>query len=163
MTDADDICVLDSPVGRLRAEFAGGTLLRLGWTRQPTVAPASAAARALAAELAAYFAGELRRFAVPADPRGTPFQRALWDAMVAIPYGETRSYGAVAAELGASARAVGTACGDNPIPIVVPCHRILAADGMGGYSGRGGLATKRALLRLEGARMPAEQLDLPLG
>jgi methylated-DNA-[protein]-cysteine S-methyltransferase len=69
-----------------------------------------------------------------------------------IPYGRTQTYGAIAAKLGASARAVGTACGRNPLPIIVPCHRVVAAGGrLGGYSGAGGLDTKSSLLRLEGA------------
>ncbi len=155
-------CVIDSPVGRLRAVFDQGVLRRLSWTRAPATGLDSPAARLLAEQLAAYFAGSLRRFEIPFDTRGTPFQRAVWDYMCAIPFGETRSYGACADAVGSVPRAVGGACGENPIPIVVPCHRILAADGLGGYSGRGGLATKRALLRLEGVKLPAEQLGLPL-
>ena len=82
------------------------------------------------------------------------FQQAVWRAMLAIPTGETRTYGQVAAEIGGQARAVGGACGANPIPIIIPCHRIVAANHLGGYSGRGGLATKQKLLKHEGWRAP---------
>jgi methylated-DNA-[protein]-cysteine S-methyltransferase len=160
--DSDEICVLESPVGLLRAELTGGLLRRLHWTREPASPPQSAAARTLASQLSEYFAGRRHSFDIPVETGGDEFQRAVWDYMRAIPYGQTRSYGQCAAATGGIARDVGQACGENPIPIVVPCHRILAADGLGGYSGRGGLKTKRALLELEGARLPAEQLGLPL-
>ena len=87
----------------------------------------------------------------PLEASGTPFQRAVWDAIARIPFGETRTYGAIARELGRprASRAVGSACGANPIPLLVPCHRVVASDGgLGGFSG--GLDIKRALLRAEG-------------
>lgn len=86
----------------------------------------------------------------PLDLGGTPFQRAVWDALRRIPRGATRTYAELARELGrpGAARAVGAAAGANPLPVIVPCHRLLAADGLGGFSG--GLPTKRALLALEG-------------
>ena len=84
-------------------------------------------------------------------PQGSPFETRVWAAMRQIPYGETRCYGDLADAVGSAARAVGRACGSNPIPIVIPCHRVLAKSGLGGYSGQGGLATKRRLLALEGA------------
>jgi methylated-DNA-[protein]-cysteine S-methyltransferase len=101
-------------------------------------------------QLAAYFAGELRRFDVPLAPDGTAFQRRVWQALTAIPYGTTTSYGALAQGLGrpGSARAVGAANGRNPISVVVPCHRVVGATGdLVGYGG--GLETKRRLLALE--------------
>jgi len=105
-------------------------------------------------QLDAYFAGRPTAFDVPLAPAGTPFQRRVWRAMAAIPYGEVRTYGGLAAPLGSAARAVGMACGANPIPIVVPCHRVVAAGGrLGGYSGGEGAATKTFLLRLEGAAL----------
>ena len=159
MTDA---CVLDSPTGRLGAEFDGDALRRLTWTNAPISPPTTPAGHRLAEQLSAYFAGALKSFDIETEPGGTAFQRSVWDYMCAIPYGETRTYGQCAAAIDGIARAVGTACGENPIPIIIPCHRILAADGMGGYSGRGGLKTKTALLRLEGVPL-GEQLDLPLG
>jgi len=106
---------------------------------------------ALLDELRRYFAGERVRFRVPlADVAATPFQRAVWDSLLAIPYGETRSYGDVARAIGkpGAARAVGRACGANPWPIIVPCHRVVGADGaLGGYSA--GLKWKSVLLTLE--------------
>lgn len=87
---------------------------------------------------------------LPLAPRGTAFQRRVWDALLAIPYGETRTYGELAAELGSSPRAIGTAVGKNPISVIVPCHRVLGADGsLTGYAG--GLDRKETLLELEGA------------
>ena len=101
--------------------------------------------------LDAYFAGERPGVAdVPLAPRGTAFQRRVWDALLAIPYGETRTYGELAAELGSSPRAVGAAVGRNPVSVIVPCHRVLGADGsLTGYAG--GLELKRELLALERA------------
>ncbi len=108
--------------------------------------------REAAAQLSAYFAGGLRRFSLPLDAAGTPFQQAVWRALLAIPPGATTDYGALAATLGKpqAARAVGAAVGRNPLGIIVPCHRVLGRDGsLTGYAG--GLARKRALLELEGA------------
>jgi methylated-DNA-[protein]-cysteine S-methyltransferase len=102
-----------------------------------------------ARQLAAYFAGNLTEFDLPLAPEGSPFEQRVWSAMQIIPYGETRSYGDLAGMIGSAPRAVGGACGKNPIPIVIPCHRVLAKTGLGGYSGDGGLATKRLLLGIE--------------
>jgi methylated-DNA-[protein]-cysteine S-methyltransferase len=104
------------------------------------------------AQLMEYFAGARRSFQLPLAPSGTPFQLAVWQALCAIPYGETVSYGELAQRLGltAGARAVGVANGANPLPIVVPCHRVIGADGtLTGFGG--GLHIKRSLLALEGA------------
>lgn len=107
-------------------------------------------------QLQAYAAGRATRFCVAVDLRaGTPFQRAVWRVLQTIPHGQTRCYGWVARQLGrpAAARAVGAACGANPVPILVPCHRVVASNGtLGGFSG--GLALKRRLLALEGVRLP---------
>ena len=103
-------------------------------------------------ELERYAAGELTRWSTPVHFRGgTPFQRAVWEAIDAIPAGETRSYGEIARSIGSpgATRAVGSACGRNPIPLRVPCHRVTAASGLGGFTGE--MATKRALLQHEGA------------
>lgn len=107
-------------------------------------------------ELTAYLRGDLRRFSIPLDPRGTAFQRQVWDALGAIPYGETRSYAWVAARIGrpAAVRAVGLANGANPVPVLVPCHRVIGSNGaLTGYGG--GLGLKARLLRLEGIAIPA--------
>jgi methylated-DNA-[protein]-cysteine S-methyltransferase len=104
----------------------------------------------VAHELAEYFAGERRVFTVPLAMEGSEFQRSVWRALTAIPYGETISYGELARRVGNVARAVGLANGANPLPIIVPCHRVIGADGsLTGFGG--GLAIKRALLELEGA------------
>ncbi|HSV19295.1 MAG TPA: methylated-DNA--[protein]-cysteine S-methyltransferase [Casimicrobiaceae bacterium] len=111
--------------------------------------------RATADQLAAYFTGTLERFDVPLDAQGTPFQRAVWRAIAAIPYGATQSYAALAAAAGApgAARAAGAATGRNPLGIIVPCHRVVGAQGaLTGYAG--GLPRKRALLALEARQRP---------
>ncbi len=101
-----------------------------------------------------YFDGKRRTFELPLNPAGTPRQREIWDAMATIPYGETRTYGELAKAVKSSARAIGGACGRNPLPIVVPCHRVLGAnDAIGGYSFADGADTKRQLLTLEGVRL----------
>ncbi|HEX7049748.1 MAG TPA: methylated-DNA--[protein]-cysteine S-methyltransferase [Longimicrobiales bacterium] len=106
----------------------------------------------VAAQLDEYFRGERRAFDLPLRPRGTPFQQRVWRALLDIPYGATISYGALAARVGrpGSARAVGRANGTNPIPIIIPCHRVVGADGaLTGYGG--GIERKQRLLALEGA------------
>jgi methylated-DNA-[protein]-cysteine S-methyltransferase len=108
--------------------------------------------RAYVQELEEYLAGERRQFSFPLDLRGTDFQLACWRALLAIPYGETRTYGDIARAIGRPQgfRAVGMANNRNPVAIVVPCHRVIASDGtLCGYGG--GLDVKRKLLRLEGA------------
>lgn len=102
------------------------------------------------AELTDYFAGARRRFTVPLDMRGTPFQQQVWAALVAIPFGETRSYGAIAKAIGrpSASRAVGAANGRNPVSIIAPCHRVVGATGaLTGFAG--GMAVKRWLLNFE--------------
>ncbi|MBS0384109.1 MAG: methylated-DNA--[protein]-cysteine S-methyltransferase [Proteobacteria bacterium] len=101
-------------------------------------------------ELDAYFAGRLKEFKVPVRPQGTPFQEAAWKALTKIPYGATRSYGEQARAIGKpkAVRAIGAANGRNPIPIIIPCHRVIGADGsLTGFGG--GMETKRFLLELE--------------
>ena len=103
-------------------------------------------------QVKAYFAKELRAFDLPLDPAGSPFQKAVCRAMTAIPFGEQLTYGDIAEALGQSALAVGGACGHNPIPIIIPCHRVVGAGGaMTGFSGGAGVETKVWLLRHEGA------------
>lgn len=139
-----------SIVGPLGADHEGGAITALHWGRDGTLSSGPLAGQ-LAAELAAYFAGTLAAFTVPLRPRGGAFQQAFYAALCAIPFGETRTYGQLATTLGVSAQAIGQACGANPIPILIPCHRVLGAAGLGGYSGPGGIETKVALLRHEGA------------
>ncbi|MCV2888309.1 methylated-DNA--[protein]-cysteine S-methyltransferase [Ruegeria aquimaris] len=104
-----------------------------------------------AAQLTAYFQGARETFDLPLRVRGSALQRAVCDAMIAIPFGYTRTYGEIARDLGSSAQAVGQCCGGNPIPVIIPCHRVMGARGLTGFSGAGGVETKVALLRLEGA------------
>jgi methylated-DNA-[protein]-cysteine S-methyltransferase len=154
-----------SPLGPLTVAERDGAIVALDWGTAPGE-DRTALLLTAAQQLDAYFYCELRVFDLPLAPAGTPFQQAVWREMLAIPRGRTRTYGDLAARVDGVARAVGAACGSNPIPIIIPCHRVLAAGGrMGGYSGRGGAATKRFLLELEGARPPADetgQLPLPL-
>ena len=99
-----------------------------------------------ARQFIAYFSGKLRVFDLPLAPAASPFQERVRAAMLAIPYGGRAAYGQLAVAIGSAPRAIGQACGRNPLPIVVPCHRVLGADGIGGYSGGAGLATKQWLL-----------------
>lgn len=144
------IAGVDSPVGRLALTEADGAITALEW-RAVEAPPDTDLTTEAARQLAAYFSGELTEFTLPLAPRGSEFQQDFYRALRAIPYGETRSYGALARQLGVSAQAIGQACGANPIPILIPCHRVLGAGGLGGFSGGGGVETKVALLRLEGA------------
>jgi methylated-DNA-[protein]-cysteine S-methyltransferase len=145
---------VESPVGEILLTAEAGALTRL-YMRPPfDVDPAwehdPGALAEPARQLEQYFAGERRDFDLELAPAGTPFQRQVWDLLLAIPYGETTTYGALALALGDArkVRAVGLANGRNPISIVVPCHRVIGADGsLVGYGG--GLERKRALLAHE--------------
>ena len=141
---------ISTPVGNLVLEETGDALVAIRWADDAAGNGSPLLAEA-ARQLDAYFAGKLLDFDLPLRPAGSDFERRVWSGMQAIPYGETRSYGELAAGIGSGPRAVGGACGKNPIPIVIPCHRVLAKTGLGGYSGQGGLDTKKALLALEGA------------
>ncbi len=149
--------IIESPVGRLSITEANGALVRIAWSDHeagdPRAQPGETPLLARAAEqLGEYFAGARRDFDLPLDPAGTPFQRRVWTEMARIPFGATESYGVLARKTGSVARAVGGACGANPIPIVIPCHRVVGKGGaLGGFSGGAGVATKIALLELEGA------------
>jgi methylated-DNA-[protein]-cysteine S-methyltransferase len=127
-----------------------GVLVAVHWANRPA-GNGSPLLTEAARQLDAYFAGRLTDFDLPLRPTGSEFECRVWAGMQKIPYGETRSYGELAASIGSGPRAVGGACGKNPIPIVIPCHRVLAKSGLGGYSGAGGLKTKQTLLALEGA------------
>lgn len=104
-----------------------------------------------AAQLRAYDAGALTEFDLPLRVHGSDFQRDVCAQMSAIPFGETVTYGDISKALGVPAQAVGSACGGNPIPVIIPCHRVMGAKGLTGFSGKGGVETKVALLRHEGA------------
>ncbi|GAA1787975.1 methylated-DNA--[protein]-cysteine S-methyltransferase [Actinomadura chokoriensis] len=164
--------ILDSPVGPLTLVATGGALSGLYMEKQrhlpseetfgapgdPDAEPFATAA----AQLTAYFAGELTEFDVPLDLHGTPFQQRVWAALQEIPYGETTTYGELAAELGnpSASRAVGLANGRNPVGVIVPCHRVVGSTGsLTGYGG--GLDRKRYLLDFERkTRTRAEEATL---
>jgi methylated-DNA-[protein]-cysteine S-methyltransferase len=117
-----------------------------------SLAPQNALAERAARQLENYRANPDAEFDLPVVIEGSPLQRGVWDAMCAIPRGKTRTYGELAQELGADARAIGQACGDNRLPIVIPCHRVVAADGLGGFGHSTGgylLEVKRWLLMHE--------------
>lgn len=146
-------CIIKTPLGDMLAVEADGALAALDFLPEGAKAEASDDSqllRQVKEQLAAYFAGERKEFDLPIKPRGTDFQQQVWQRLMAIPYGETRSYGQIAREIGRpkASRAVGQANHCNPISIVVPCHRVVGANGrLTGYGG--GLPRKEALLELE--------------
>ncbi len=154
---------VDSPIGPITLAGRGDTVTHLLMVDHAHAPDASDWARNDAAfadaaeQLAAYFAGRLQRFELDIDPIGTEFQRRVWSALLTIPYGETRSYGQLAAQIGSptASRAVGLANGRNPISIIVPCHRVIGSNGsLTGYGG--GIERKRALLDLERRWAPGD-------
>jgi methylated-DNA-[protein]-cysteine S-methyltransferase len=141
-----------SPIGALTLFAECGSIIVIEAGRVPDSIENDPLLNEARDQLNAYFDGKLTTFDLPVAPVGPPRRREIWEAMAKIPYGTTLSYGEFAAEIKSSARAIGGACSANPIPIVVPCHRVLAADGkMGGFSFANGAETKRQLLQLEGA------------
>lgn len=141
---------IPSPIGTLTIDEEDAAIVAIRWAEGPR-GNGSPLLDETARQLAAYFDGQLRDFDLPLAPEGTRFEARVWAAMQVIPYGQTRCYGDLAHTVGSAPRAVGRACGKNPIPIVIPCHRVLGKGGLGGYSGEGGLATKQRLLAIEGA------------
>lgn len=137
------------PFGPVALVEREGLLVGLDWTLPDTPGQSALLAEGLA-QLAAYFAGRLRRFDLPLD-WGTGLHAAVRRAMADIPMGETRTYGQIARTVDAPAQAVGQACGANPLPILIPCHRVTGTGWFGGFSAPGGVETKAALLRHEGA------------
>ena len=151
--------IIDSPVGKLKLVASDQGLVAILWENDDpervrlgelVKGETNSVLVETERQLAEYFAGKRKNFTVPLDLRGTPFQRNVWEALLAIPFGETRSYGELARQLGNSraARAVGAATGKNPVSIVVPCHRLIGATGkLTGFAG--GLGAKMRLLALE--------------
>lgn len=142
-----------TPFGDMTLFEEDGAIVALDWGRGclEGQTPATLLLREAARQLQDYFDGTRLTFDLPLAPQGSAFRRQVWDALRRIPPGEVRSYLDIAREIGCrSARAIGQANGSNPIPILIPCHRVVAADGsLGGYSGHEGPATKRYLLQLE--------------
>ena len=159
---------VDSPVGQLflAADDEGLRAIEFRDNRHPVKRDGdwcegdNAVLRKAAKQLGEYFAGKRRDFDLPLSPHGTDFQRGVWQTLATIPYGETISYAQLAQRVGkpSASRAVGAANGRNPLPIVLPCHRVIGADGsLTGFGG--GLPTKQYLLKLEGA-LPKDAEDL---
>lgn len=159
MTDFDSLIRVDSPIGRLEITASGDRVVGLDIERDGSLPHESVAEKKSAVlvktakQLSEYFAGKRREFDVPVALAGTAFQKSVWDTLAGIPFGQVRSYGDVGMSTGraTAGRAVGGAVGANPIPIIVPCHRVLASDGrITGYSGGNGIQTKAWLLDHEG-------------
>jgi methylated-DNA-[protein]-cysteine S-methyltransferase len=148
---------LHTPLGEVTISEDGGAIVALDWGRGRDQ-EATPLLRQARDQLQGYFDGKRMSFDLPLAPVGSDFQKRVWAALCAIPPGETRSYADIARAVGSAPRAVGGANGANPIPLFIPCHRVIAADGsLGGYSGGDGPATKRYLLDLE-----SRALFLPL-
>lgn len=144
------IVSFNSPVGPLSIAEEDGFIVSLdwGWPAHEETSPLLEQARQ---QLADYFDGTGTSFHLPLNPFGTVFQRRVWQRLSSIPYGTTMTYGDLAQELASGPRAIGGACGRNPLPIIIPCHRVLGVNrSLGGYSGWDGTETKQALLTLEG-------------
>lgn len=152
---------LDTPIGRLSIDGDGAAITKVRWIAPTVGDPLAHDDDPIVAEaqrqLQAYFERRLQVFDLPLAPRGSEAEKRIWRVMCSIPYGQTMTYGEMTLAVGrdprqGDARDIGKACGANPIPVIIPCHRVMAAGGrMGGYSGRGGTETKRRLLAFEGA------------
>ena len=145
---------LPSPLGPLTLSEQNGAIIALDWRDEPESAPTPLLRRA-AQQLSEYFARKRRDFDLPLAPQGTAFQQTVWTRMAKIPYGKVLTYGDLAQAVGSAPRAIGGACGRNPIAIILPCHRVVGGAGaLTGYSGGSGLSTKQFLLELEGVLTP---------
>lgn len=151
--------IISTPIGNLGLSVHQDYVAQINFINDsctPFVDDASPLVFHVINELECYFSGNLKKFQSPFSPQGTPFQQKAWQVLSSIPYGETVTYGELAARLKTSPRAIGNACRTNPLLILIPCHRVLAHNGLGGYSGqtRGEqLAIKRWLLELEAVKL----------
>ncbi len=146
--------IISAPFGKLGIVCAEDEVLSIEFlpVEVRVRSPRTALAKEVCRQFSAYLADANFKFDLPLRLDGTPHQRKVWQAMCAIPCGQTRTYGELAAQIGSSARAVGQACGNNPIPIVIPCHRVVSTSGLGGFmhrADRGALDIKRWLLAHE--------------
>lgn len=139
----------DTPTGSICVTEHAGAITRVAWDKGP--AQPSRLLDEAQRQIAAYFAGALTRFDLPLHMDGSETQQMICNAIAAIPFGDTRSYGDLAKALSLPAQTIGGGCGRNPIPLIIPCHRVLGANGLGGFSGGTGIETKIALLKHEGA------------
>jgi methylated-DNA-[protein]-cysteine S-methyltransferase len=154
---------LHTPLGALTISEDEGMIVALdwGWGRDQAETPLLLRAKD---QMQEYFDGERTSFDLPLAPYGTAYRQRVWAALQAIPYGETRTYRDIAVSAGGVARSVGQANGENPLPILIPCHRVVATHGLGGYSGGDGIETKRFLLEHEArilASAPIPTGDIP--
>lgn len=143
-------CICETPVGRLKLTAENGSLVSARLTDEPLCLSGDPLLQQATAQLNEYLAGQRTAFTVPLAPKGTPFQRRVWSALLTVPYGKTVSYGEIAARAGypTAVRATGTAIGHNPLLIFIPCHRVIRGDGsIGGFTV--GTAIKRRLLKIE--------------
>ena len=152
MTDMEKIFFYETPVGKLCIGEENGSVTRIAWSKVPEeyILAETELILRCKMQLEEYFRGERKTFDLPLAPKGTVFQQKVWNALTEIPYGETRTYGEIAAAVGnpGAARAVGMANNKNPIGIIVPCHRVVGAGGkLVGYAG--GMGKKEWLLKLE--------------
>jgi methylated-DNA-[protein]-cysteine S-methyltransferase len=169
MTDDRHRITINTPLGSIAIAEQDGAIVALDWhmmdgrdmdgrVGRPTAA--TPLLRRAADQLAEYFARQRRAFDLPLAPEGSEFQQRVWRRMAQIPYGKTMTYGDMAHAIGSAPRAVGGACGRNPIAIVIPCHRVIGGSGaLTGYSGAGGVNTKQFLLELEGALTPGFRIS----
>lgn len=140
---------IESPIGWLTIITTDNSVLSVSWARQADGEQTPLLAEAVS-QLQAYFAGELTAFDLPLKPEGSDFRKRVWQAMDTIPYSQTRTYGWLSQQVRTAPRAIGGACGANPIPIILPCHRVVGANGqLTGYSGGKGVDTKLWLLSHE--------------
>lgn len=148
--------IISTPIGNLGLGVTQDSITQISFvdhSSSPFINDANPLLSAMINELERYFSGQLKHFKTPLLFKGTPFQQKVWQALLQIPYGQTVTYGQLAEQLSTSPRAVGNACRTNPLVILIPCHRVLACNGLGGYSGetRGQkLEIKHYLLELEG-------------
>ena len=152
-TQSRHVVHIDTPLGTIVVIEEGGRIIRLFWDRDTGAYPQTARIELLdeaERQLTAYFDGTLKVFDLPLELSSSEFERQVQEKMIAIPYGETRTYGDIARDLDTYGQPVGQACGANSIPIIIPCHRVLSATGIGGFSGEGGIETKIRLLKHEG-------------
>lgn len=141
---------IETQFGPLILTEENGAITRVSWGHSGC-ADQTKVLDAASQQLKEYDAGTRTAFDLPLCVKGSQFQRYVCDAMRAIPFGDTLTYGDIARSLGVPAQAIGQACGNNPIPIIIPCHRVMGAKGLTGFSGAGGVETKVALLKHEGA------------
>lgn len=154
MDDGERRYSFATPLGDLTVAQKAGQITRMRWRKGPSQAEGAQTDdplfQAAESQVREYFAKQRQEFDLPLAPEGTEFQTAVWRALYRIPFGITKTYGDIADEVGGHARAVGVACGANPIPLVIPCHRVMGANGkMTGFSASGGVEDKVALLQIE--------------